>query len=130
MAGVEKEIGAGVEWIAVAHYNTGHPHAHIAMRGIDRRDREIRLPKEFVKQGIRQISADWCTQKLGYRTREQALDTQRREVSETRYTSMDRIIVRANPGAAEGTHFPVTSYRPKTHAAFRYSYLRRPPRRS
>jgi type IV secretory pathway VirD2 relaxase len=108
MAGVEEEIGAGAEWIAVAHYNTGHPHAHIAMRGIDRQGREIRLPKEFVKHGIRQIAEEWCTQELGYRTREQALEAQRREVSETRYTSLDRIIVRANTGAAEGTHFPVT----------------------
>jgi hypothetical protein len=66
MAGVEKEVGAGVEWIAVAHYNTGHPHAHIAMRGIDRQGREIRLPKEFVKRGIRQIAEDWCTQVRSY----------------------------------------------------------------
>jgi len=108
MAGVEKQIGAGVEWIAVAHYNTGHPHAHIAMRGIDRQDREIRLPKDFVKHGIRQIAEEWCTQELGYRTREQAVEAQRREVSETRYTSLDRIIARANTAAAEGTHFPVT----------------------
>jgi type IV secretory pathway VirD2 relaxase len=73
MPGVEQEIGAGVEWIAVAHYNTGHPHVHIAMRAIDRKGREIRLPKEFVKHGIRRIAEDWCTQQLGYRTRAQAL---------------------------------------------------------
>jgi type IV secretory pathway VirD2 relaxase len=48
MAGVEQEIGTSVEWVAVAHYNTGHPHVHIAMRGVDRRGQEIRLPKEFV----------------------------------------------------------------------------------
>ena len=108
MAGVEKEMGANVEWIAVAHYNTGHPHAHIAMRGIDRQGREIRLPKQFVKHGIRQIAEDLCTQELGYRTRAQALEAQRREVSETRYTSLDRIVARADTAAAEGTHFPVT----------------------
>src|SRR3984885_5012243 len=108
MAGVEKEIGAGVEWIAVAHYNTGHPHAHIAVRGIDRQGGEIRLPKEFVMHGIRQIAEDWCTQELGYRTRAQALEAQRREVSESRYTSLDRIIARANTAAAEGKPFPVT----------------------
>jgi type IV secretory pathway VirD2 relaxase len=108
MAGVEKEIRAGVEWIGVTHHNTGHPHAHIAMRSIDRVGREIRLPKEFVKQGIRKIAEDLCTQELGYRTRMQGLEAQRREVSETRYTSLDRIIARANTAAAEGTHFPVT----------------------
>jgi hypothetical protein len=107
MAGVEKEIGAELEWVAVAHYNTGHPHVHIAMRGIDRQGREVRLPREFVQHGIRQIAEDWCTRELGYRSRAQALEAQRREVTEVRYTSLDRIIMRANASAAEGTHFPI-----------------------
>jgi hypothetical protein len=108
MAAIEKEIGTGVEWVAVAHYNTGHPHVHIAMRGIDRQGREIRLPREFVQHGIRQIAEDCCTQELGYRSRAQALEAWRREVNEMRYTSLDRIIARANTGTDTGTHFPVT----------------------
>ena len=108
MAQVEKEIGAGVEWVAMAHYNTGHPHVHVAMRGIDRHGREVRLPKEFVKQGIRKIAEDWCTEELGYRTRAQALEAQRREVNETRYTALDRVIARADSRTGEGTHFPIT----------------------
>jgi type IV secretory pathway VirD2 relaxase len=107
MARVEKEIGAGVEWVAVAHHNTGHPHIHVAMRGIDRCGREIRLPREFVKHGIRKLAEEWCTEELGYRTRAQALEGQRREVGELRYTALDRIIARANPASAEGTHFSV-----------------------
>jgi type IV secretory pathway VirD2 relaxase len=110
MERVEKEIGAGVEWVAVAHYNTGHPHVHVAMRGIDRRGQEIRLPREFVKNGIRAIAEQWCTEELGYRTRAQALETRRREVSEMRYTALDRIIARADPAVAEGTHFPITCH--------------------
>jgi len=108
MAGVAKEIGTGVEWVAVAHYNSGHPHVHIAMRGIDRQGREIRLPREFVQHGIRQIAEDWCTKELGYRSRAQAIEAQRREVTELRYTSLDRIIARANTATDTGTYFPVT----------------------
>jgi hypothetical protein len=107
MAGVEED-SAEVEWVAVAHYNTGHPHVHIAMRGVDRTGAEIRLPKEFVKHGIRKIAEDWCTQELGYRTRAQALEGHRREVSEIRYTSLDRIIARRGTAAGSGTHFLVT----------------------
>jgi len=107
MAGVEKEIGAELEWVAVAHYNTGHPHVHIAMRGVDRQGGEVRLPREFVQHGIRQIAEDWCTRELGYRSRARAQEAQRREVTEIRYTSLDRIIMRANASAAEGTRFPV-----------------------
>jgi type IV secretory pathway VirD2 relaxase len=108
MAGIEKEIAVSVEWVAVAHYNTGHPHVHIALRGIDRQGREIRLPREFVQHGIRNIAEDWCTRELGYRTKAQAMEAQRREVSEIRYTSLDRIVMRANAAGGEGTHFPVT----------------------
>jgi len=107
MAGVEKEIDAVAEWLAVAHYNTGHPHVHIVMRGIDRQGREIRLPREFVQHGIRQIAEDWCTKELGYRSKAQALEAQRREVNEIRYTSLDRMIARANAGTDTGTHFSV-----------------------
>ena len=108
MAGVEKEIGTGVEWVAAAHYNTGHPHVHIAMRGIDRQGREIRLPREFVQHGIRQIAEDWCTKELGYRSKAQAMEAQRREVNEIRYTSLDRMIARANTATETDAHFPVT----------------------
>jgi type IV secretory pathway VirD2 relaxase len=108
MARVEKEVGAEVEWVAVAHYNTGHPHIHVAMRGIDRGGREIRLPREFVKHGLRKLAEEWCTEELGYRTRAQAMEAQRRDVNEMRYTGLDRLIARARLASAEGTHFPVT----------------------
>ena len=107
MAGVQQELGTEVEWIAVAHYNTGHPHVHIAMRGVDRQGQEVRLPKEFVKQGIRKIAENWCTQELGFRTPAQAMEAHRREVHETRFTSLDKIIARAD-SAYDDAHFPVT----------------------
>lgn len=108
MAGVAKEIGSGVEWVAVAHYNTEHPYVHVAMRWIDRQGREIRLPREFIGHGIREIAENWCTKELGYRTKQQMLEAQRREVNEIRYTSLDKIIMRANAAVDESTHFPVT----------------------
>ncbi len=107
MAGVEKEIGASVEWVAVAHYNTGHAHVHIAMRGIARQGDEIRLPRQFVQHGMRRIAEDWCTEQLGYRTRAQAMGAQRREINEIRYTSLDRIIIQAKIALGEGPHFHV-----------------------
>ena len=118
MAQVEKEIDAGVEWLAVAHYNTGHPHIHVAMRGMDRRGREIRLPKEFVKHGIRKLAEELCTEELGYRTRVQAMESQRRDVRELRYTGLDRTIARANSELADGTHFPVTCQGGRGQAQF------------
>jgi type IV secretory pathway VirD2 relaxase len=36
MAQVEQDLGRTVEWAAVNHYNTAHPHAHLVIRGVDR----------------------------------------------------------------------------------------------
>jgi type IV secretory pathway VirD2 relaxase len=118
MERVEQQVGDRIDWVAVAHYNTGHPHVHVALRGVDRHGREVRLASDFVKHGIRRIAQEWCTQELGYRTRAQAMEAQRREVSERRYTGLDRTIARANSALAEGTHFPVTCQGGRGQAQF------------
>ena len=123
MAGVEKKLDTEIEWIAVAHYNTGHPHVHVAMRGVDRHGKEVRLPKDLVRQGIREIAAEWCTAQLGYRTREQAIEARQREVCQVRYTSLDRAINQGNAAGAEPRHF-VVSCRPGPRTQFQVARLR------
>ena len=34
MARVERDLGTPLEWVAVAHHNTEHPHVHVALRGV------------------------------------------------------------------------------------------------
>src|SRR5580658_10646866 len=43
---VERDLGIPLEWAAVAHYNTEHPHAHVALRGVgrDRQRSALTLP--------------------------------------------------------------------------------------
>ena len=35
MAQVEEDLGTKLDWVAVDHYNTGHPHTHVIVRGIN-----------------------------------------------------------------------------------------------
>jgi type IV secretory pathway VirD2 relaxase len=91
---MEKDLGTQVEWVAAAHYNTEHPHVHVALRGIGAEGHSLHLSKDYVKQGIRQIAEDLCTRQLGHRTELDAAAAQRREVHQHRYTSLDRIIKR------------------------------------
>ncbi len=65
---MENDLGTPVEWAAVAHYNTEHPHVHMAIRGIGAEGRPLLLSKDYVKQGIREIAEDFCTRQLGHRT--------------------------------------------------------------
>ena len=106
---MERDLGTPLEWVAAAHYNTEHPHVHVALRGISPEGRPLRLSRDYVKQGIREIGEDLCTRQLGYRTELDAAAAQRREVHQHRYTSLDRIIKRdaERTGEADSPFFTV-----------------------
>src|SRR5579872_5235362 len=53
MATLERDIGRKVEWAAVNHYDTSHPHAHIVVRGVDRDGRELRIDRGYISAGMR-----------------------------------------------------------------------------
>ncbi len=92
---MEQEIGTALEWIAVEHHNTEHPHVHIALRG--RRDDGdgLHLSRQFIQNRIREIAGDLCTRQLGYRTERDGQESERREITEARLTSLDRRIARS-----------------------------------
>jgi type IV secretory pathway VirD2 relaxase len=94
MSRVESDLGIPLEWVAVAHFNTEHPHVHVALRGVGRDQQEVRLPREYVKSGIRAAAEDLCTRQLGHRTDFDAAEAERRETREKRFTSLDRLILR------------------------------------
>lgn len=102
---METDLGRCLEWVAAAHFNTEHPHVHVALRGVGAEGRPLRLSRDFIREGIRHITEDLCTRQLGYRTEFDAADAQRREVHQHRYTSLDRIIQR-DADRAEAAHSP------------------------
>jgi len=110
IAQMETDLGTRLEWVAAAHFNTEHPHVHVALRGVGAEGQPLRLSRDFVREGIRHITEDLCTRQLGYRTEFDAADAQRREVHQHRYTSLDRIIQRDADGAeaAQSPFFTVT----------------------
>ena len=100
MRRIERSLLTKLEWVAVTHHNTEHPHIHIALRGLDDRGTSLRLPRAFIQSGIRQQAEELATMELGYRTERDALEAQRREVQQLRFTSLDRIIQRSRSGDA------------------------------
>jgi len=105
---METDLDTRLEWVAAAHFNTEHPHVHVALRGVGAESRPLHLSRDFVREDIRHITEDLCTRQLGYRTEFDAADAQRLEVHQLRYTSLDRIIQRNADGAdAESSFFTV-----------------------
>ncbi len=93
MARMEQDLDLRLEWVAVTHFNTDHPHVHIALRG--RTDvGPLRLARDYIKQGIRNNAENLCTAQLGFRTDLDALEAERREVDALHMTSLDRRIAK------------------------------------
>ena len=90
----EKQLGTKLEWVAVSHFNTEHAHVHLVIRG--RRDdgKPLNLPRDFIKQEMRSLAENACTLQLGPRTELDAQAAAQREISQARYTSLDRVIER------------------------------------
>src|SRR6202158_2572989 len=107
MLRMERDLGTQLEWIAAVHHNTEHPHVHIAVRGMHGKGIPLRLPREYIRAGMRERAEEIATEALGYRSSADAQEAQRRETLQNRYTSLDRILQRSNDG--QSSHFAVTA---------------------
>jgi hypothetical protein len=115
MQRMERDLDTRLEWVAASHFNTDNPHVHIALRGVREDGTAFRLERDYVQHGIRGITEDLCTRELGYRTSLDIAEAQRREVSQHRFTSLDRAIGRDKPKDSQALYFMVrrTSQQPK-----------------
>ncbi len=107
MERMEKELGTDLEWVAVEHHNTEHPHVHVVIRGVRSDGTGLRMSREYIQQGIRSAAEHLCTHQLGFRTELDAADAERRKISESRFTSLDRRIMReaSDPNADFGPEY-------------------------
>ncbi len=90
MADVEKDLGTKLDWVAVDHFNTGHPHSHIIVRGIDDRGKNLIIAKEYIAHGFRTRACEIVNRDLGPRTNREIQQAQEREITQERFTSIDR----------------------------------------
>ena len=103
---MEQDLGTQLDWVGAVHRNTEHPHVHLAIRGVDAKRTPFRLPREYVRSGLRERAAEIATEILGYRSPADAHEVRRREAAQTRYTSLDRILQLSNDRSSH--HFVVT----------------------
>ena len=87
---LELQTGYKLYWQAANHYNTGHPHAHLLINGIDKNGKEITFPKDIVKTFMRETARTICTSQLGIRTREELDIEKERELTAPRFTKLDQ----------------------------------------
>lgn len=98
MTQMEQDLGTKLDWVAVDHYNTGHPHTHIIVRGKDERGRDLVIGREYLTGGIRERAAELVSLDLGPRTDLEVADRLRHEIEQERLTSIDRRLLRDMDG--------------------------------
>lgn len=101
MLQMEQDLRTKLDWIAVDHYNTGHPHTHIVLRGKDDQGKDLIIAREYLSRGMRERAAEIVALDLGPRTDHEIESRLRAEVEQERFTSLDRSLLRE--AEADGT---------------------------
>jgi Protein of unknown function (DUF3363) len=78
----------------VDHYNTGHPHSHIVIRGKGEDGKDLIMAKDYITHGIRARAGKWLTLELGPEDEFEKAIKLAREVDTERFTRLDRSILK------------------------------------
>jgi type IV secretory pathway VirD2 relaxase len=93
MAKAEADLGTRVDWVAVDHFNTGHPHTHIAIRGKDDRGKDLIIARDYMSHGFRMRARELVTLELGPEIESDMTLKLAREVEAERFTRLDRALL-------------------------------------
>ncbi|MFC0104428.1 relaxase/mobilization nuclease RlxS [Sphingopyxis terrae] len=94
MTQMEEDLGTTLDWVAVDHFNTGHPHSHIMLRGKNDRGDDLVIAREYIGHGFRHRASDLLTLDLGPRTDIEIEARLRADVNAERLTAIDRQLLR------------------------------------
>ena len=91
---MEKDLETRLDWVAVDHWNTEHPHVHLIVRGVRDDGQDLVISRDYIKYGMRDRARDLITQELGPHTDLDIRRTLDRQVDAERWTQLDRQLVR------------------------------------
>jgi type IV secretory pathway VirD2 relaxase len=93
MRQVEKDLDTGLDWIAVDHHNTGHPHIHIIVRGVTNDGKILNIAGDYIAYGIRHRASELVTLELGHQSEIDLAEKLASEVHAERLTRLDRMLI-------------------------------------
>ncbi len=102
MRQVERDLGTGLDWVAVDHFNTAHPHTHIVIRGVDEAGENLVITGAYLAHGIRERASELVTIELGPESTMERQAKLVREIDQERLTRIDRALLREAGDAAGG----------------------------
>ena len=94
METAEKDLGTDLDWIAVDHWNTEHPHVHVLVRGRTDSGEDLVIARDYIGSGLRARASERATLELGPRSDLEIRSGMEREVQADRWTGLDRTLQR------------------------------------
>ena len=93
MKQMETDLGTRLDWIAVDHHNTGHPHTHIIVRGVTDDGKTLNIAGDYIAYGIRERASEVVTRELGRQSEQEVSLSLEQEVDADRFTRLDRMLI-------------------------------------
>jgi len=94
MTDAERDLGTKLDWVAVEHHNTEHPHIHVLVRGITDRGDNLVISRDYISEGLRARAGALVTLELGPRTELEVKRLLDAQIDADRWTRLDRAIMR------------------------------------
>ena len=93
MRQMEEDLGTRLDWVAVDHFNTGHPHSHVIVRGREDQGKDLIIAQDYITDGVRLRAQERATLELGPETDRELRARLEAEVSAERFTRIDRAML-------------------------------------
>ena len=92
MRQVERDLETRLDWVAIDHYNTGHPHTHVIVRGVLEEGGILNIAGDYIAYGIRHRASELATLELGYQSEIELQSKLKTEVEVERWTRLDKML--------------------------------------
>ncbi|HIP77604.1 MAG TPA: DUF3363 domain-containing protein, partial [Kiloniellaceae bacterium] len=93
MEQMEHDLETQLDWVAVDHHNTGHPHSHVVIRGVTDDGKVLNIAGDYIAHGIRHRASEIATLELGPQSEWEVQQKLGREVEQDRFTRLDRAVL-------------------------------------
>ena len=94
VAGMERDLGTRLEWVAIDHHNTDDAHVHLLVRGVRGDGRMLEIERDYLKHGIRELSEKLIERELGPRLEREVLLARERVIEREQWTEIDPALKR------------------------------------
>jgi type IV secretory pathway VirD2 relaxase len=93
MQQLEIDLQTRLDWIAIDHHNTGHPHTHVLVRGVTEDNKILNIAGDYISYGVRYRASELVTRELGYQSEIEVQAKLQEELEAERWTRLDKMLL-------------------------------------